>query len=81
MDAAMSHRPEWVIAKAIRPAEDIMNRGKAESDREAVDWLTRARAAYKQSGRQAQWRQYRAQLIATHGRKRKLMGLIESAKL
>jgi uncharacterized Zn finger protein len=30
MDAAMSHRPEWVIAKAIPPAEDIMNRGKAE---------------------------------------------------
>ncbi len=81
MDAAMSHRPEWVIAKAIPPAEDIMNRGKAEAYQEAVNWLTRARAAYFQSGRQAEWQQYRAQLISTHGRKRKLMGLIESAKL
>jgi uncharacterized Zn finger protein len=81
MDAAMSHRPEWVIAKAIRPAEDIMNRGKAESYQEAVNWLTRARAAYMQSGRQEEWHTYRAQLVTTHGRKRKLMGLIESAKL
>ncbi len=81
MDAAMSHRPEWVIAKAIPPAEDIMNRGKAESYQEAVNWLTRARTAYIQSGREAEWQTYRSQLITTHGRKRKLMGLIESAKL
>lgn len=81
MDAAMSHRPEWVIAKAIRPAEDIINRGKAESYQEAVNWLTRARAAYIQSGRQAEWQAYRAQLVSTHGRKRKLVGLIESANL
>ncbi|AFY95253.1 SWIM zinc finger family protein [Chamaesiphon minutus] len=81
MDAAMSHRPEWVIAKAIPPAEDIINRGKAEAYQEAVNWLTRARAAYLQSGRQDEWQQYRAQLIATHGRKRKLMGLIEGANL
>jgi uncharacterized Zn finger protein len=81
MDAAIAHRPEWVIAKAIRPAEDIMNRGKAESYQEAVNWLTRAREAYIRSGRQAEWQVYLAQLIATHGRKRKLMGLIEDAKL
>ncbi|WP_309732110.1 SWIM zinc finger family protein [Chamaesiphon sp. OTE_75_metabat_556] len=81
MDAAMSHRPEWVIAKAIRPAEDIINRGKAESYQEAVNWLTRARAAYIQSGRQAEWQAYRAQLVSTHGRKRKLVCLIESANL
>lgn len=81
MDAAISHRSAWVIATAIRPAEDIINRGKAESYQEAVNWLTRARAAYLQSGRQAEWEQYRTQLVTTHGRKRKLMGLIESAKL
>jgi uncharacterized Zn finger protein len=81
MDAAMSDRPEWVIAKALPSAEDIINRGKAESYQEAVNWLTKARTAYIQSGRQAQWQQYRTQLISTHGRKRKLIGLIESAKL
>ena len=77
MDAAMSHRPEWVIAKAIPPAEDIMNRGKAESYQEAVNWLARAQTAYVRSGRQAEWQQYRDQLVTTHGRKRKLMGLID----
>ncbi len=76
MDAAMIYKPEWVIATAIRPAEDIMNRGKAESYQEAVNWLAKARAAYLQSGRQSEWQEYRAQLVETHGRKRKLMGLI-----
>jgi uncharacterized Zn finger protein len=76
MDAAITHKPEWVIATAIRPAEDIMNRGKAESYQEAVNWLVKARAAYCQSGRQDEWQEYRAQLVETHGRKRKLMGLI-----
>ncbi|WP_181243878.1 SWIM zinc finger family protein [Chamaesiphon polymorphus] len=81
MDAAMSHRPEWVIAKAIAPAEDIMNRGKAESYQEAISWLTRARRAYIQAGREAEWQDYRARLVSTHGRKRKLMGLIDCADL
>jgi uncharacterized Zn finger protein len=76
MDAAIDYKPEWVIATAIRPAEDIMNRGKAESYQEAVNWLAKARAAYLQSGRQSEWQEYRAQLVETHGRKRKLMGLI-----
>ena len=76
MDAAIDRQPEWVIATAIRPAEEIMNRGKAESYQEAVTWLAKARAAYRQSGRQDEWQAYRAQLVATHERKRKLMGLI-----
>jgi uncharacterized Zn finger protein len=76
MDAAIDYKSEWVIATAIRPAEDIMNRGKAESYQEAVNWLAKARAAYLQSGRQSEWQEYRAQLVETHGRKRKLMGLI-----
>jgi uncharacterized Zn finger protein len=76
IDAAMTYQPEWVIATAIRPAEDIMNRGKAESYQDAVNWLAKARSAYLQTGRQAEWQEYRAQLVTTHGRKRKLMGLI-----
>jgi uncharacterized Zn finger protein len=76
MAAAISERSDWVIATAIRPAEDIMNRGKAESYQEAVNWLTKARSAYLHLGRQTEWQQYRAQLVTTHGKKRKLMGLI-----
>jgi uncharacterized Zn finger protein len=76
MDAAMTYKPEWVIATAIRPAEEIMNRGKAESYQDAVNWLAKARSAYIQLGRQNEWQEYREQLVATHGKKRKLMGLI-----
>jgi uncharacterized Zn finger protein len=76
MGAAMTYKPEWVIATAIRPAEDIMNRGKAESYQDAVNWLAKARSAYIHLGRQNEWQEYRKQLVATHGKKRKLMGLI-----
>ncbi len=76
MDAAMTHQPEWVIGKAIPPAEDIMNRGKAESYQDAVNWLAKARSAYLHLGRQNEWQAYRAQLVAKHGRKHKLIGLI-----
>ncbi len=76
MDAAISDRSDWVIATAIRPAEEIMNRGKAESYQEAVNWLAKARSAYIHLGRQPEWQQYRAHLVATHGKKRKLMGLM-----
>lgn len=78
MDAAIDYRPEWVIAKAISPAEDIINRGKAESYQDAVDWLGKARTAYLQSGRQHEWEEYRRQLVDKHGRKHKLMGLINT---
>ena len=78
MDAAISHKPEWVIATAIPPAEDIINRGKAESYQDAVNWLAKARTAYLQSGRQHEWQEYRKQLVDTHGRKHKLMGLIDA---
>jgi uncharacterized Zn finger protein len=43
---------------------------------EAVNWLAKARMAYIQSGQQSEWQAYRKQLVDTHGRKRKLMGLI-----
>ncbi len=76
MAAAISERSDWVIATAIRPAEDIMNRGKAESYQEAVNWLAKARSAYLHLGRQNEWQAYRTQLVTTHGKKRKLMGLI-----
>ena len=58
--------------------EKSFNRGKAESYQDAVNWLTKARTAYLQSGRQHEWQEYRNQLVDTHGRKHKLMGLIDA---
>ncbi|MBD2608618.1 SWIM zinc finger domain-containing protein [Scytonema hofmannii FACHB-248] len=75
MKAAIPHNPDWVIANTRRRAESIMNAGKAEHYYHAVEWLKQARAAYLESGRKADWSNYKAELMQTHARKRKLMGL------
>ncbi|KGF73368.1 hypothetical protein DO97_19895 [Neosynechococcus sphagnicola sy1] len=86
IEAAIPYRPEWLIQTVRRQAEDIMDRGKAVAYQTAVEWLRQARTAYMrtayiQSGQQAEWQCYRAQLMSTHGRKYKLMGLIKAGNL
>jgi uncharacterized Zn finger protein len=81
MAAAIPHQPEWVMEKARRYAEQIMDQGKANAYEEAVEWLRKARAAYNHLGQQAQWQLYRAQLMKTHSRKYKLMGLLKHPNL
>jgi uncharacterized Zn finger protein len=77
MDAAMSQRPDWVIGNARNRAEEIMNRGKADAYHHAVEWLGKVKAGYEVSGRQAEWLVYYQELAQTHGRKYKLMGLLQ----
>ncbi|MBE9207875.1 SWIM zinc finger domain-containing protein [Nostoc sp. LEGE 06077] len=77
MDAAIPHRPEWVITHACRRAEAIMDAGKAEYYDAAVDWLKKARAAYLASDKQVDWSNYHTKLMAIHARKRKLMGMLQ----
>ncbi len=77
MDAAVSHRPDWVIDNARRRAEPIMEQGKADRYDAAVNWLKKAKSAYLQLGQKAEWSAYRSQLEAAHGRKRKLMELFK----
>jgi uncharacterized Zn finger protein len=43
----------------------------------AISWLTRARMAYQAAGREADWRAYLAEIRARHGRKYKLMRMLE----
>lgn len=77
MKAARQSRPDWVIAKARKQAESIMNAGKADHYRDAVIWLQEAKAATIAHGRQSEWANYLAQIREKHGRKWKLMGLME----
>ena len=79
MDAAMSHNPGWVIANARRRAEKIIDTGKAEYYYYAVEWLKKARNAYLESGKKADWLSYRENLMQTHARKRKLMGMFQQS--
>jgi uncharacterized Zn finger protein len=77
MDAALATRPDWVIKKARAQAERIINAGKADHYSAAVDWLRRARDAYQSAGRIDEWHKYVQSIRTEHGRKYKLMGLME----
>ncbi len=77
MDAAITTRPDWVITSASAQAERIMNAGDAKHYDDAVGWLRRARDAYRAAGRPPDWKAYLAEIKATHGRKYKLMGLLQ----
>lgn len=77
MEAAIEPRPEWVIRAARHQAERIIEPGKAKHYHHAVDWLDRARRAYEAAGRAAEWQAYLREIRTRHGRKYKLMGLLE----
>jgi uncharacterized Zn finger protein len=77
MDAALSSRPNWVIQVATSQAERIMDAGDAKHYDTAVEWLRRVRDAFRAAGRSDDWRGYLQSIRTEHGRKYKLMGLLE----
>ena len=77
MDAVVEHRPDWVVRAARQQAERIMDAGQAKYYHHAVNWLDRARKAYRAAGREAEWGAYLREIRTHHGRKYKLMGLLE----
>jgi uncharacterized Zn finger protein len=77
MDAAIPTRPDWVITSAKAQAERIMDAGDAKHYDHAIGWLRRARDAYRAAGRPADWQGYLGTIKNTHGRKYKLMALIQ----
>lgn len=81
MDAAIPHRPDWVMENARRRAESIMNEGKAKYYHHAVNWLRKVRAAHLQLGQQQEWQRYRAELMQIHARKSKLMYMLKQQDL
>jgi len=80
MDAAILHRPDWVIENARRRAESIIDAGKAQHYHHAIDWLQRVRAAHLQLGQMEEWKQYRTRILQTHARKSKLVSLLGTCK-
>ena len=81
MDAAIASHSQWVIDNALPRAQSIMNEGKSKYYSSAVAWLSRVKAAYLKLDRKQDWLDYRQQLTADHGRKRKLMGLLAQSSL
>ncbi len=80
MDAVIEHRPDWVIKAARKEAERIIDTGQSQYYHHAVNWLDRARAAYCAAGREAEWQTHLGEIRARHGRKYKLMGMLERFK-
>jgi len=70
--------PDWAIRQCKRHAEPIMNGGKSAAYDDAAAWLRRAREVYAQHGRLAEWEPYLEGLLATHGRKYKLVPLLQA---
>jgi uncharacterized Zn finger protein len=75
--AAVEQRPDWVIQAGTKHAERIIDEGKSKYYDIAVRRLALVRRAYQHAGRAEEWRQYEAQLRDTHGRKRKLMDMLQ----
>ncbi|HEY9626001.1 MAG TPA: SWIM zinc finger family protein [Coleofasciculaceae cyanobacterium] len=81
MDAAIAHRPEWVIENARHRAESIISAAQAQYYHHAINWLRRVRAAYLQLGQQEDWKRYRTALLQTHARKHKLIAMLQQRDL
>ncbi len=81
MDHVMESHSQWVIDKAKSHAESIIQRSEAKLYNSAIQWLKRVHAAYLAMDQESEWFQYRNQLVKTHGRKRKLMSLMENHRL
>ncbi len=80
VDAAMDARPEWVIQVCRQQAEPIMDGNKSQYYDKAVDWLARARMAYRRMHREQEWQAYLAERLDLHRRQRKLVPLLEALR-
>ena len=80
MTAALPERPDWVITEASSQANRIMEAGKADRYFYAITWLKLARDACQAAGRADDWRAYVQSIRAQHGRKYKLMGMLEQLR-
>lgn len=71
--AAMSTRPDWVIKRCRQRAEAIMDAAQSKYYPDALHWLEFVRGACLAAARPDEWRAYRAELLAKHHRKYKLV--------
>ncbi len=80
VEAAMDSRPDWVIKVCQHQAEPIMDGNKSQYYDKAIDWLAKARTAYRRMGREQEWQAYLAERLDLHRRQRKLVPLLEALR-
>jgi uncharacterized Zn finger protein len=80
VDAAIQSHPEWVIKVCRKQAEPFMDGGKAQYYSTSAKWLAKARTAYRNMGREEEWRKYLSELLDRHRLKRKLVPMLEALR-
>ena len=78
-DAVIAHRPDWVIRISIQEAQKLIEPTQSKYYPHAARWLAKAKQAYVQSGRKAEWLDYFTQLKTTYAHRPSLQK--ELAKL
>jgi uncharacterized Zn finger protein len=68
-DAVIAQRPDWVVRVSIKEAEKLIEPTQSKYYPHAARWLAKAKQAYLQSGRTAEWQAYFAQLKTTYARR------------
>ncbi|MGB9985721.1 SWIM zinc finger family protein [Salarchaeum japonicum] len=76
-DAVFEERPEWTIDACKAQAEPIIEEGKSQQYRHAVDWLATAGKAADAAGELNEWRAYVQDLRDEHSQKYKLRPMLE----
>ena len=76
-DAVFEERPEWTIDACKAQAEPIIEEGKSQQYRHAVDWLATAGNAADAAGELNEWRAYVQDLRNKHSQKYKLRPMLE----
>ena len=69
--------PDWAFQKCRRPAEEIMDLGRASDYDVAVEWLRLGRNILLAAGKKAEWDAYLRSLLEKHQRKYKLVPMLK----
>jgi uncharacterized Zn finger protein len=82
VDAALREHQalSWVIEACRKQAEYLMDGGKAQYYFAVGQWLAKARQAYQELGRAAEWQQYLDELLQKHRLKHKLVPLLQALR-
>lgn len=80
VEATSNDYPDWGIQKYKNLAEGIMDAGKAKYYETAVSWLSKARKIYQSHDRLNEWHVYLDHLLDTHGRKYKLVPMLNQIR-
>ena len=76
-DAVILHRPDWVIRVALKKSDELIIQTQSKLYPIAARWLERAKKAYHQKGRDAEWQAYIDNLRTTYARRSALQREIQ----